>query len=140
MKPERCFADTNLFLRYLTNDVPQQADAVERLLRQAAAGEIVLVVNSLVIAEIVWVLESFYRLSRDDVRAKVLAILNTAGLEIPEANLVLQAVTWYAEQNVDFIDAYNAAWMLARGVSTAYTFDWGHFARLQGVEARVPGT
>ena len=39
MKPERVFADTNLFLRYLTNDVPAQADAVEELLRQAAAHE-----------------------------------------------------------------------------------------------------
>ncbi len=140
MKPERCFADTNLFLRYLTNDVPQQADAVERLLRQAAAGEFVLVVNSLVIAEIVWVLESFYHLSRDDVRAKVLAILNTPGLEVLDAELILQAVTWYAEQNVDFIDAYNGAWMLAQGISTVSTFDQGHFARLQGIEVRVPGT
>jgi len=139
MEPERYFADTNLFLRYLTNDVPQQADAVERLLRQAAAGEIILVVNSLVIAEIVWVLESFYHLSRDDVRSKVMAILNTPGLEVPEANLVLQAITWYAEQNVDFIDAYNGAWMLAQGINTAYTFDREHFARLPGVKARAPG-
>jgi len=139
MKPERCFADTNLFLRYLTNDVPRQADAVEHLLRQAAAGELVLVVNSLVITEIVWVLESFYHLSRDDVRARVLAILNTAGLEVSEAGLVLQAVTWYAEQNVDFIDAYNGAWMLAQGLSTAYSFDREHFARLRGVEVREPG-
>lgn len=29
MKPERVFVDTNLFLRYLTDDVPTQADAVE---------------------------------------------------------------------------------------------------------------
>lgn len=28
MTPERWFADTNLFLRYLTDDVPEQADAV----------------------------------------------------------------------------------------------------------------
>ena len=40
MNPERLFADTNLFLRYLTNDIPQQADAVETLLRRAAAGEV----------------------------------------------------------------------------------------------------
>jgi len=42
MSPERLFADTNLFLRYLTNDIPQQADAVETLLRRAAAGEVTL--------------------------------------------------------------------------------------------------
>jgi len=37
VKAERLFADTNLFLRYLTNDVPAQADAVEQVLQQAAA-------------------------------------------------------------------------------------------------------
>lgn len=36
--PERVFLDTNVFLRYLTNDVPKRADAVERLLRRAGAG------------------------------------------------------------------------------------------------------
>ena len=68
MEPERCFIDTNLFLRYLTNDVPEQADAVEELLNKAAAGEMILVTNNLVCAEIVWTLESFYKLERDAIR------------------------------------------------------------------------
>ena len=139
MKPERCFADTNLFLRYLTDDIPEQADAVERLLRRAAAGEIVLVVNGMVIAEIVWVLESFYHLPRTEVRDKVLAILNTPGLEVTDGDVVLQAVVWYTDQNVDFIDAYNAAWMLKREIHQVYTFDRRHFARIEGVTAQVPG-
>lgn len=140
MEPERCFADTNLFLRYLTNDVPEQADAIERLLHRAAAGDITLVSNSLVMAEIVWTLESFYRLDREQVRDKILAILNTPGLEVIDADLVLQAVTWYADKQVDFIDAYNAAWMLAEELQIAYTFDRRRFARFEGVLARVPGT
>src|SRR5512139_3583798 len=98
MKPEPLFADTNLFLRYLTNDVPVQADAIGDLLRRAAAGEVALVTNSLVIAEVVWTLESFYRLTRDDIKAKVLAILNTPGLEIPDSDLALQAIAWYADK------------------------------------------
>ena len=68
MENEGTFIDTNLFLRYLTNDVPEQADAVEEVLCKAADGEVALVTNSLVIAEIVWTLESFYRLERDDIR------------------------------------------------------------------------
>ena len=35
---ERVLVDTHLIWRYLTNDVPEQADAVEGLLRRAAAG------------------------------------------------------------------------------------------------------
>ena len=49
MTPERAFADTNLFLRYFTNDVPQQADAVEALLRRVVAGELALAVSQMVI-------------------------------------------------------------------------------------------
>lgn len=140
MKPEPVFADTNLFLRYLTNDVPEQADAVEQLLHRAAAGEVNLVTNSLVMAEIVWTLESFYQLARNDIQEKILAILNTLGLEVIDGDLVWQAITWYTGQNVDFIDAYNAAWLLAQGMTTAYTFDRQHFSRLKGVIVQVPGS
>jgi predicted nucleic acid-binding protein len=40
MSNETAFVDTNLLLHYLTNDIPERADAVERLLRQAIQGEI----------------------------------------------------------------------------------------------------
>ena len=139
MSPERVFADTNLFLRYLTNDVPAQADAVEQLLRRASAGEVVMTINSLVIAEIVWTLESYYGLSRNDIRDKVLAILNTPGLEAAEGDLLLQAIFWYADKNIDFVDAFNAAWIFAAGLETIYTFDRKHFSRIEGIQVQVPG-
>ncbi len=98
MKPERVFVDTNLFLRYLTNDVPVQADAVEQLLHRAAKGELVLVSNTLVIAEIIWTLESFYKLSKVNIREKIPAILNTPGLNVANSHRVLQAITTYAKK------------------------------------------
>jgi predicted nucleic-acid-binding protein len=139
VEPERIFADTNLFLRYLTNDVPAQADAVEHLLHRASDGEIVLVINSLVIAEIVWTLESYYSLTRDSIKDKILAILNTPGIETAEGDLLLQAIFWYADKNIDFIDACNAAWLLAQELDTIYTFDRKHFSRIEGIKVQVPG-
>ena len=138
MKTESIFVDTNLFLRFLTNDVPAQADAVERLLRQAEENKIQLVTNSMVIAEIIWTLESYYACERGDIQNKVLAILNTPGLQIPEGNLLLKAVIWYAEKNVDFIDAYNAVWMEQKGIEKIYTFDQKHFARFDDIEVVKP--
>lgn len=137
--PERVFVDTNLFLRYLTNDVPEQADAVETMLERAAAGDIVLVTNTMTIAEIVWVLESFYEQPRDAIRERILAIVNTPGLTVENEALIVQAIVWYAAENVDFIDAYNAAWLLANDMTVAYTFDRRHFARIEDVTVRVPG-
>jgi predicted nucleic-acid-binding protein len=139
MQIERVFADTNLFLRYLTNDLPAQADAVEQLLHRAAAGKVVLVTNSLVVAEIVWTLESYYGLGRDSIKKQVLAILNTPGLEVAEGDLVLQAISWYADKNTDFVDAFNASWLLAQGLTTACSFDHKHFSRLEGISIQVPG-
>jgi predicted nucleic-acid-binding protein len=133
------FADTNLFLRYLTNDVPAQADLVEALLQRAAKGQLHLVTTALVIAEIVWTLESFYEVSKKDIQLKVLAILNTEGLKVEGDDLILQAIGLYAEKNVDFIDAYNAAWMLKSEVKKACTFDQKHFSRFEGIVAEPPG-
>lgn len=138
MKADSIFVDTNLFLRYLTDDIPAQADAVEDLLRKAEQGKSRLATNSMVIAEIVWTLESYYKLEQDDIQNKVLAILNTPGLEVSDNNLVLKAIIWYAEKNVDFIDAYNAAWMEREGIEKIYTFDQKHFARFDDVEALKP--
>lgn len=139
MKVERCFADTNLFLRYLTNDIPEQAEAVETLLLCASKGESALVTNSLVIAEIIWTLESYYALSRPEIQQRVLAILNTPGIEIVEREILFGAILWYVEKNVDFIDAFNAAWMSNQGIASVYTFDQKHFGRFEGISVHVPG-
>lgn len=136
--PERAFVDTNLFLRYLTNDVPEQADAVERLLERAETGEIELTTDRLVIAEIVWTLESFYKKNKREVRDAVLAILNTPELRVEATDQLLQAAVWYEEKNVDFIDACIAAQLFAEGPETIYTFNRKHFARFAYLTVEVP--
>ena len=68
------------------------------ILHRAMDGEIVLATIDLVIAEIAWTLESYYQLARQDIQAKVIAILNTPGLIIANNNVVLQAILWYGEK------------------------------------------
>jgi uncharacterized protein len=138
MVVEVVFADTNLFLRYLTNDVAVQAEAVEKFFQRAAKGEISLVSTGLVMAEIVWTLESFYKQPRKRIAEMLLAILNTPGLKVADSDLVSQAAVWFADKNVDFIDAYNAAWMSRECVATVCTFDQKHFERFNGIKVLTP--
>jgi predicted nucleic-acid-binding protein len=135
----RGFVDTNVFLRFLTNDVPAQAEAVARLLEGAAKGRVALETSAMVLAEIVWTLESYYELSREEIKDHVLAILNTPGLQVENAELIGQAIVLYAHKNLDFIDAYNAYWMKEHGLSQVYTFDKKHFLQAEGVKPLVPG-
>ena len=139
MKNETIFADTNLFLRFLTKDVPDQAKVVHQLLQQAARGEISLITTSMVIAEVVWTLESFYKETNENIQQMVLSFLNTPGLEVDNGKLVIRALRWYVDKNIDFIDAYNAAWMETHEINTIYTFDQNHFSRIEGLAVLVPG-
>ena len=135
---DRYFIDTNLFLRFLTNDVPDQAQAVDELLIRAEQGRLELHTSSLTIAEIVWTLESYYELSAEVVRDHVVAILNTPGLFVEYAETIASAMILYADENIDFVDAYNGVWMQKQGLSTAITFDTKHFQRIPGITAQTP--
>ncbi|MEP6890627.1 MAG: PIN domain-containing protein [Nitrospirota bacterium] len=53
------FVDTNVFLRFLTNDDPAKAKRAETLFRDALRGKIRLATSLLGIAEIIWTLEAF---------------------------------------------------------------------------------
>ena len=134
----RTFIDTNLLVRFLTNDDPVKADRVEELLRKAAGGTVRLVTADIVIAELVWVLESFYRLNRTDIREKVDAILATPGLEVVNRKLVQEAIGLYADARIDFIDAYIVALMGKLDIRGIYSFDKKHLSRLTAVERLEP--
>ncbi len=133
-----CFVDTNLFIRYLTNDDPAKAERVESLLRDAAAGKVRLVTAEMVIAEVVWVLESSYGLKSSDVAPLVRGILATSGLDVLNAPLVARALEHYESRNIDFIDGYIAAVMEKQGITELYSFDRKHVSRIQSITRKEP--
>ena len=135
---KRSFVDTNLFIRYLTNDDPVKADRVEKLLDQAAGGSVKLVTTELVIAEIVWVLESFYEMTNVAIAPLVRGILATPGLEVINGALVGRAVELYEGQGIDFIDGYIEAVMEKNGIDELYSFDRKHISRLRNVTRKEP--
>lgn len=133
-----CFVDTNLFIRYLTNDDPAKAERVELLLREAAAGKVRLVTAEMVIAEVVWVLESSYGLKSAEVAPLIRAILATSGLDVLNAPLVARGLEYYETKNIDFIDGYIAAVMEKQGITELYSFDRKHISRIPTISRKEP--
>jgi predicted nucleic-acid-binding protein len=133
------FIDTNLFLRYITNDVPDQAELVDQLLLRAEQGDFELHTSVLTIAEMVWTLESYYGLEPEAVRDQIVAILNTPGLKVENAEILAHALSLYVNENIDFVDAYNGIWMQKGGIASAITFDIRHFQRIPGITVQTPG-
>jgi predicted nucleic-acid-binding protein len=135
---DRFFVDTNVFIRYLTNDDPKKADRVERLIKLTIEGKASLITNLMVIAELVWTLESYYGLSRSDIGEKLSLILNTPNLEVSENQRIMKALSLYVEENIDFIDAYNAIFVKEHGISSILTYDKKHFDRLSWLKRAEP--
>lgn len=133
-----CFIDTNLFIRYLTNDDPQKADRVERLLEQAASGKIKLMTAEIVLAEVVWVLESYYHLEKALIADMLKAILSTPGLDVLNGRIVGKALQYYSLRNIDFMDAYIVALMEKHQIAGIYSFDKKHLDRITHVTRLEP--
>jgi predicted nucleic-acid-binding protein len=132
------FLDANVFIRYLTNDDPVKADRVEKLLEGAGQGKLHLLSTELVVAEVVWVLESFYKLDHDTVAPMIRAILATPGLEIINGALVEKAIWYYQSQNIDFVDGYIAAVMELHKINEIFSYDKKHLNRLNTFSRTEP--
>ena len=96
------FIDTNIFIRFLTNDIPEKADACENLFREAAEKNESFFTTEMVIAEIIWVLESYYELPKKEVQEMVEKILITPFLFCPQKDLILNALSLYGDKNIDY--------------------------------------
>ncbi len=135
---KKAFLDTNIFIRYLTNDDPQKADRVEALLNEAAGGRVRLVTADIILAEIVWVLESFYKLKRSEIAEKIKAIVHTPGLIVLTRVDLDRVVDDYAQYGIDFIDALMVNMMDYHGIDSVYSFDRKHLNRMTRVRRLEP--
>lgn len=119
------FVDTNIFIRYLTRDDPQKAEACLRLFEQAKASEVILTTSESVPAEVVFVLGSppGYRLSRVDVRARLYPLVALEGLKLPDRRKYFRALDLYAAHNLDFEDALTVAHMEHNHLDQLVSYD-----------------
>lgn len=131
------FVDTNVLLRYLTKDDEEKAQRALNLLVKVEQGEEKVVTSSLVIFETIFTLQNSYKVSRQQIRELVLPIIALRGLQLPGKNIYYQAFNFYVAKNISFADAYNAAYMLAEGISNIYSWD-RDFDKIEGVVRLEP--
>ena len=127
------FVDTNVFLRFFVKDVAALYEKAKELFEKAESGKVKLETSELVVAEIVWVLESFYGFSRKEIAEVLDTLLASKNLKIASHSLISEAVRLYASGNMDFIDAYNIAYVRSKDYTKVATFDIKHFKKADGI-------
>lgn len=133
------FVDTNIFIRYLTKDDPDKAQACFELFQQAQANQVALTTTEAVITEVVYVLSSqkTYGLARVDIRARLYPLLSVPGLRLPQRRTYLRALDLYATHPLDFEDAVIVAQMERQNIGDLYSYDRG-FDRLSNLTRHEP--
>lgn len=122
MSAKRRLVDTNLIVRYLVQDHEKHAKAAGKLFEACDRGEIEIVVLSAVLAECVFVLESFYEQRRADIAAALSTLISSPGVQISETTTHLDALDRYRKTKVHFVDCLIAAAAKAEDLPVA-TFD-----------------
>src|SRR5215218_4036111 len=115
----RAFVDSNVLVRHLTGDPPDHAKRATALLRDAE--ELILV--DLVVAEVVYVLESVYVIERERVAELVRAIVGFPPVVVPDRLLLLRSLEIYEQHRIHFAESYLAACAEATGVGVVASFD-----------------
>jgi len=113
------FVDTNVLIRHLTRDPPDQAERATRFL--ATADDLLL--PDLIVAELAYVLGSFYKAPRPQVATSIRAILVYPSIRTLDRDLLLRAVEVYEYEGLGFADAYLVASAERSGVGTIVSFD-----------------
>ncbi len=113
------FVDTNILVRHLTGDPPAQAARATRYLE--AAGELLLA--DLILAELAYVLESFYEAPRAQVAETLRAVLAFPAIRVADTELLQRAVEIYDIHRLDFADAYLVANAERTGIGMVVSFD-----------------
>lgn len=114
--------DTNVLVRYLTQDDAAQAKKANALIESfstEAPGFIAMVS----VVELVWVLQGCYHSDKKDLIKVLDTLLRTKCLMVEHADVVWQALRRFADANTDFADCLIERCNHAAGCDYTTTFD-----------------
>jgi predicted nucleic-acid-binding protein len=117
--------DTNVLVRYLAQDEPDQAARATCVLEQEVSEAQPGFIGLVVLIETVWVLQRLYRATTDEIIATVSEMLGSPVLVVERRDVVARALVTAKQSDAGFAGAVIAASALDAGCSRTVTFDRG---------------
>jgi len=131
----RRLIDTNIIVRHLVQDHEAHSKAAGKMFEACDRGEVTLVVLPAVLAEAVFVLESFYDHSRTDIARTLAQLIASAGVHVPDKPVHQAALAEFGKGKLHFVDCELAAFALEHKWPVA-SFDLG-LKRVPGVSIEL---
>lgn len=121
----RYLLDANILIRLLTGEPENQYEVVRSFLVQAESDLHPLYINSLVVAEVVFVLTGkVYSLDRTLVAQELTRFFENPKITVVDEEDVKMALNYFSKSTLDFVDCYLLANAECKNLSLV-TFDKG---------------
>ena len=114
--------DANVFLRFLLDDIPSQAKEAAYILIKAKSGKLRIFVPQIIIFEVLFALDKYYKFPKAEVIEKVNTLLVTSYLDIEDRMVFKEALEACKSKNIDFVDCFLIC-KAKENNSTLFTFD-----------------
>jgi predicted nucleic-acid-binding protein len=115
--------DTNVLVRYVTRDHPEQYRAAKRHLESSCTQEDPGYVSAGVLCELTWVLTSAYEAAGEEVARTVDQVLRTRQLQVERRDQVRAALAQYKSSKADLADCLIGQLRVEAGSDETVTFD-----------------
>lgn len=115
--------DTNILIRYLTQDDKVQASLAGQIIDKYASQPQSIFINNIVICEIVWVLARGYKYKKEQITSVFRQILSTSEFAFEKQSILWEALEEYEQKNLDFSDALIAKLNQSYDCNHTFTFD-----------------
>ncbi len=131
------FLDTNVILRHLLADHPEQSPQATAFLARVEQGQLKVRTADTVIFEAVYTLEKLYQKPRGNIRQALLPLIELTRVILPGKRRFRQIFDLYVRLNLPFADAYHAVILKNLKSDTIVSFD-RHFERIPGIKRLQP--
>ena len=115
--------DTNVLVRFLVEDDPEQSERARALLRGLEEAEEPAFVSEIVLCELVWVLKRSYRLTRPETASILRDLLRARQFTFPSTDRLARAVEAFAKGKAGFADYLISEHALRAGCRGLASFD-----------------
>ena len=114
--------DTNNFLRFLLNDIPEQKKEFEKLIKKAIKSKKSLIVPQIVIFEINFTLEKYYHYPKEEIIEKLQSIISAPYFVVQDSSVFQMSIRLFSENNLSLADCFIFAYS-KDNQADLFTFD-----------------
>lgn len=125
--------DTNILVRYFVQDDPVQGEKATQFIEKTVAEGETCFINNIVLCELVWVLESAYEYSKEEIADLLEKLLRTSMFNFESKDAAWWSLREYKKSKADFSDCLISRQNKTHGCGETVSFDKG----VKGVDGFV---